>query len=200
MNKKTLKLIALILTLATFICIFSLSVAATDEQPPTGLLWDKEFLTYYLNYFGDVNRDNEITIADAKAALRICAKLDECTYSEDADVNMDGKVSIADAKQILRVVAGFDGFKVKVDLKTGEEFITYDMSDEQPCLWTCTVTPEIGLDVEKLVPMETPDYYAPLYNLIFTANEPGTYEAVLKYENSETHKVEKEIIYTFNVE
>ncbi len=62
---------------------------------------------------GDMDKDGEITVADALAALRIAAKLAEETEEALAtgDVDGDGSITVSDALRILRVAAGLaEGF------------------------------------------------------------------------------------------
>jgi len=56
---------------------------------------------------GDFDLDGEITVADALAALRIAAKMTECTSSDlkIGDMDKDGEISVADALAILRIAA-----------------------------------------------------------------------------------------------
>ena len=56
---------------------------------------------------GDMDGDNEITVADALKALRIAAKLVRPTEDDIAigDVDGDGEITVADALKILRVAA-----------------------------------------------------------------------------------------------
>ena len=56
---------------------------------------------------GDMDGDNEITVADALKALRIAAKLVAPTEDDIAigDIDRDGEVTVADALKILRVAA-----------------------------------------------------------------------------------------------
>ncbi len=77
----------------------------TDPEPPT-----EPVVPYRL---GDLDRNNEITAADARLALRIAAKLDPVTDSKMfviADVNVDSLITAADARKILRVAAKIDKF------------------------------------------------------------------------------------------
>ena len=61
---------------------------------------------------GDVNGDGKLTASDARAALRMSAKLE--TYTPEqfaaADVNKDGKLTASDARIILRVSAKLQTF------------------------------------------------------------------------------------------
>ena len=61
---------------------------------------------------GDVNGDGKISAADARAALRMSAKLETYTYEQfaAADVNGDGKLTASDARIILRVSAKLQTF------------------------------------------------------------------------------------------
>ncbi|MBO4584252.1 MAG: dockerin type I repeat-containing protein, partial [Clostridia bacterium] len=56
---------------------------------------------------GDMDGDNEITVADALRALRIAAKLVQPTDNDmlTGDVDKDGDITVADALKILRVAA-----------------------------------------------------------------------------------------------
>jgi len=56
---------------------------------------------------GDFDNDGEITVADALAALRIAARMVECTESDIliGDIDVDGEITVADALAILRVAA-----------------------------------------------------------------------------------------------
>ncbi|MBR5769827.1 MAG: hypothetical protein IKX98_06950, partial [Clostridia bacterium] len=56
---------------------------------------------------GDMDGDEEITVADALKALRIAAKLVRPTEDDIAigDVDKDGDITVADALKILRVAA-----------------------------------------------------------------------------------------------
>ena len=56
---------------------------------------------------GDMDGDNEITVADALRALRIAAKLVAATDNDVAtgDIDKDGDITVADALKILRVAA-----------------------------------------------------------------------------------------------
>ena len=76
-----------------------------DPEPPTDPV-----VPYRL---GDLDRDNEVTAADARLALRIAAKIDTVTDSKMftiTDVNVDGFITAADARKILRVAAKIESF------------------------------------------------------------------------------------------
>ncbi len=64
---------------------------------------------------GDVNVDGTVSVADARLALRIAARLDDypdvdSVVFKNADVNGDGYITTADARIILRVCAGLATF------------------------------------------------------------------------------------------
>lgn len=56
---------------------------------------------------GDFDADEQITVSDALAALRIAAKLAEMTDEtlEIGDIDLDGEITVSDALAILRVAA-----------------------------------------------------------------------------------------------
>ncbi|MBQ6552714.1 MAG: InlB B-repeat-containing protein [Clostridia bacterium] len=60
---------------------------------------------------GDMDRDGEITVADALAALRIAAKLAEASGDDllIGDIDGNGKIEVDDALAILRVAAKLAG-------------------------------------------------------------------------------------------
>ena len=170
MKIKLSKLTALILTLVMFVSLIPLNVFAEDYQ--TGYEPD----------------DPEVT-----------QQLLAISENPDKDLNNDGRVSILDARQILRVIVKLDTFKVKAEFKVGEVYETGAAFDMGPRKWTCTVSPEDGLTVTKTITNPATSYLPDIYKLGFTATVPGEYEAVLKYENSTTHEVLREITYNFTV-
>ena len=60
---------------------------------------------YYMK--GDFDDDKVISVADALRALRVAAKLAECTNSDlkIGDIDLDQQITVADALKILRVAA-----------------------------------------------------------------------------------------------
>ena len=202
MKIKLSKLTALILTLVMFVSLLPLNVFAEDYQ--TGYEPDDPEVIQQLlaisenclNFYGDLDKSGVVTITDAKLALK---DIVNDVYDVDADVNKDGRVSILDARQILRVIVKLDTFKVKAELKVGEVYETGAAFDMGPRKWACTVSPEDGLTVTKTITNPATSYLPDIYKLGFTATVPGEYEAVLKYENSTTHEVFREITYNFVV-
>ena len=59
---------------------------------------------------GDANGDNEITVSDARIALRIAVALDTPTAAQllACDTDGDGVVAVGDARNILRAAVGLD--------------------------------------------------------------------------------------------
>lgn len=99
------KLLTLILAL-TMACLPLITVSAESLPSETAVM------------MGDVNLDGKITASDARAVLRISAKLDssEGISMLSVDTDNNGKITSADARTVLRVAAkvgsfscGFDG-------------------------------------------------------------------------------------------
>lgn len=74
---------------------------------------------------GDINKDGKLSASDARATLRIGAKLDEATEEQKliADMNEDGKISATDARTILRISAKLEDSKGEISIggNSGEE-------------------------------------------------------------------------------
>ena len=67
---------------------------------------------------GDINKDGKLSASDARATLRIGAKLDEATEEQKliADMNDDGKISATDARTILRISAKLEDSKGEISI------------------------------------------------------------------------------------
>ena len=67
---------------------------------------------------GDINKDGKLSASDARATLRIGAKLDEATEEQKliADMNDDGKISATDARTILRISAKLEDPKGEISI------------------------------------------------------------------------------------
>jgi hypothetical protein len=62
-------------------------------------------------FVGDVDGDDEVTVADALAALRMAVGLADQPEGDAlgvADVDADGTVTVSDALRILRIAARLD--------------------------------------------------------------------------------------------
>ncbi len=80
---------------------------ADDALIPNGTKFTFNNVEYTIIIKGDTVADGKITAGDARAILRIAAKLDnpdEATFSA-SDINSDAKVSTAEARNVLRFVA-----------------------------------------------------------------------------------------------
>ncbi len=62
----------------------------------------------YENITGDVDKDGEVTVIDAKWILQSVAELRKLNDSQSnaADLNGDNSVTVADAKSVLRLISG----------------------------------------------------------------------------------------------
>ncbi len=91
--------IALVLTLAVFVCMLSVGFNAG------AIYYDKNYV------FGDIDGNNVVNLLDAQNALKMSAGIyvaeDPEAYVR-GDINCDGFVTLNDARQILRSVAGID--------------------------------------------------------------------------------------------
>lgn len=67
-------------------------------------------------YYGDINKDGNVTSSDARKILRVSAMLETLSDYEfkSADINKDGKITSSDARKTLRVAAMLDPL-VKVE-------------------------------------------------------------------------------------
>jgi len=83
---------------------YTLTVTAGDKSASVSFTVTDTRVTYIK---GDFDYDEEITVADALAALRIAARMAE--YNETdiliGDIDSDGEITVADALAILRVAA-----------------------------------------------------------------------------------------------
>ncbi len=77
----------------------------------------------YLPVWGDATLSDQLTVADARLALRYAAKLEtfDSLQLKVADLNNDGSVTIADARLILRVSASLESIDdIKETYSLGE--------------------------------------------------------------------------------
>ncbi len=103
--KKFNKIIAVFMSL--LICSMSVSAFAAGANIPaeTAVM------------MGDFNGDGRVSAVDARAVLRMAAKIDSDDGVEIAsvDADNDGKISVADARLILRVAASLSSFTYGFD-------------------------------------------------------------------------------------
>ena len=59
---------------------------------------------------GDLSGDGKVRAKDARLALRIAAKLENCTSAQlsAGDIDKNGKIDASDARKILRFAASLD--------------------------------------------------------------------------------------------
>lgn len=88
------------------LCLLLVAFAASAQDETTSLN-------------GDVNCDNEVTIADVNAVINMI--IDGGTYSAAADVNHDGEISIADLNSIIDII-------LEIQASHVEEFTVGDVS------------------------------------------------------------------------
>lgn len=86
---------------------------------------------------GDVNKDDRISIVDAKFVLENIANLREFTDDEKirADITCDGKINLIDAKRILQVVARLIDIKVNNSKTKTTQISTADYTFTMPSGW-----------------------------------------------------------------
>ena len=83
-------------------------------------------LTSYSAYLGDIDGNGKITASDARAILRISAKLDKLDDNKTvfADVNNDLKITASDARIVLRMSAKLDSLQELTTKATVAEITT----------------------------------------------------------------------------
>ena len=87
---------------------------------------------------GDYSGDGKVTAEDARAVLRISAKIDSVDSSKIflADIDADSKLTASDARRILRVSAKLESFNVvTVELEKGEVYETPVMTGNGMYMW-----------------------------------------------------------------
>ncbi len=86
---------------------------------------------------GDVNKDEKISIVDAKWVLQNVAGIKQFNDDEKirADVTCDGKISTVDAKKILQIVAGSLDIKVNNKADDTVKISTSDYTFTMPSGW-----------------------------------------------------------------
>lgn len=135
---------------------------------------------------GDYSGDGRVTAEDARAVLRISAKIENADESKTfiTDIDADGKLTASDARRILRVSAKLEEFNVvTVELEKGEVFETSVMLGNILYMWFCDTAGSDSLiceennnipNVDPLVLGTSAQKFA------FSANEAGIYKARLE--------------------
>ena len=78
-----------------------------DDLVPNGTKFTYSDVEYTIIVKGDTAADGKITASDARAILRMAAKLDnpDDVTAAAADLNSDGKISSSEARNVLRFAA-----------------------------------------------------------------------------------------------
>ena len=101
--------------------------------PPIALSLILAAVTAFSSYaylLGDVNIDGKVTAVDARAILRVSAKLSTFDNEEQmkrADVDGNGKITAGDARKALRMSAHLEDF-----IEVGEETSSEENTTKQP--------------------------------------------------------------------
>ncbi len=101
---------------------------------------------------GDYSGDGKVSAEDARAVLRVSARIDNADSSNTfiADIDADGKLTASDARRILRVSAKLERFNVvTVELEKGEVYETPVMLGNGLYMWFCDIPENCGLICEK---------------------------------------------------
>lgn len=135
---------------------------------------------------GDYSGDGKVTAEDARAVLRISAKIEKSDSSKTfiADIDADGKLTASDARRILRVSAKLEKFNVvTVELEKGEVYETPVMLGNVLYIWFCDTAGSDSFiceennnipNIDPLVVGSSAQKFA------FSANDAGIYNARLK--------------------
>ncbi len=136
---------------------------------------------------GDYSGDGKVTAEDARAVLRVSARIENADESKIfiADIDADGKLTASDARRILRVSAKLEKFNVvTVELKKGEVYETPVMTGNGMYMWFCDTAGSDSFICEKSnnIPNIDPLLVgSSAQKFAFSASEPGVYNARLKY-------------------
>lgn len=143
---------------------------------------------------GDVNRDNKITAADARLALRASVELEKLDEEAKklADVNFDDKITAADARSILRASVGLEtlkepgytlnGHKVSASSITPEKGLSCTDDD---CTWEM---PSFNELVNELKTPGSTNYFYGFTKDVNTVAEPK-YTGICKMFKDDTLQV-----------
>lgn len=132
---------------------------------------------------GDYSGDGKVTAEDARAVLRISAKIDGADSSKIfiADIDADGKLTASDARRILRVSAKLESFNVvTVELEKGEVYETPVMTGNGMYMWffdTVGITCESSSNIPNIDPLVAG---TSAQKFTFSANESGVYNVRFK--------------------
>ena len=164
------------------------------------------FVTLFISVsasLGDINSDDKINASDARAILRISAKLEKVTdeVKKNADINADGNVTSADARIALRISAKLDmidNYITAPEIINAE--ITYSITDDGYFIGgessaTINIVPDADCDTAQVEIIDVADevaYAVTLENLkqdIATTFEWNGKIDDINYANSGSYKV-----------
>ena len=132
---------------------------------------------------GDYSGDGKVTADDARAVLRISAKIDNADLSKIflADIDADSKLTASDARRILRVSAKLESFNVvTVELEKGEVYETPVMTGNGMYMWfwdTVGITCENSNNIPNINPLVVG---ASVQKFALSASESGIYNIRFK--------------------
>ena len=132
---------------------------------------------------GDYSGDGKVTAEDARAVLRISAKIDNADLSKIflADIDADSKLTASDARRILRVSAKLESFNVvTVELEKGEVYETPVMTGNGMYMWfwdTVGITCENSNNIPNINPLVVG---ASVQKFALSASESGIYNIRFK--------------------
>lgn len=149
---------------------------------------------------GDTNADGHVTVADARACLRMAARL-ENTYSvsiRTGDLNDDGKLTPADARLLLRAAARLETISEYTffNASIGMKYTAAGLKADGDYRWYMTVDKAEGYEVRESefgFKDTMSDEDAAKLNwtrLDFTPTQKGEYTVTYEYKNDITANAE----------
>lgn len=102
--------------LSALICVFVLAASCPAFAYAEDMTAAQK-IEYYRSILGDVDRNGEVDVSDARTALRIAVGLEtdvSAEAEESADLDASGDVAVDDARNILRCAVGLSGFDIPV--------------------------------------------------------------------------------------
>lgn len=177
------------------------NITVTERAIRSVDLRDKlEFLTtkfFFRN--GDMNADGYVTAADARACLRMAARLENTYFISirTGDLNGDGKLTPADARLLLRAVARLETIpECTFNASVGKIYTAAGLKADGDYKWYMTVDKAEGYEVsesEFSFKNAMSDEDAAKLNwtrLDFTPTQKGEYTVTYEYKNDITAKAE----------
>lgn len=212
MKKATKKIISCLLSAVMAVGAFSVTVcAASDEKHPTGLIvddWNTTVDKIYKNNDelyakmeatvrpGDFNWDGKVTVADARACLRVYAKLESANMYElgAGDMDSNGVINASDARAILRIAARLEKAPALIETtsaKRGCVIGPFSSSISSGYTWKCSADSDKKAEHIKIqeFSVKSEDGLSLRQYFILTPDSYGKYTLNAELTNSETGKV-----------